>query len=118
MSEPRHTRQVRLAEVGERGQARIANGGVLRIASRGLAGVVAAKYAAGAGVRALRVTSEPAAAAARAVDARVEVEVVPGHPESPGPAWLDGMDPAARAVAAGAYEALLAIRGRLEGEEA
>jgi hypothetical protein len=126
MSEPRYTRQVRLAEVGERGQARIAEGGALVIASRGLAGVVAARYAAGAGFRALQVTSEAAVKAAREVDARVQVDVAAvneplgrspaGPPEALAPAWLEEMDPATRAVAQGSCEVLLAIRRRLEGE--
>jgi ThiF family protein len=112
MSEPRYTRQARLEEVGEKGQARLASGEA-RIAGAGLAGVVAARYAAGAGFGALRVREEHAARAARAVDARVRTTTDPDVTEDAAPAWLDRLDPAARAVAAGAHEALVAIVRRL-----
>ncbi len=112
MSEPRYTRQARLEEVGEDGQARLACAEAC-IAGGGLAGAVAARYAAGAGFGALRISSEPAARAARAVDARVRTVTDPGMAQEVAPAWLDGLDPAARAVAAGAHEALVAIVRRL-----
>jgi len=108
----RHTRQARLAEVGDRGQARLAEGEV-RIASPGLAGVVGARYAAGAGFGVVRVRSEDAARAARAVDAHTEVVIDATLTAPPTPAWLAELDPAARDVACGAHEVLVAIRERL-----
>jgi hypothetical protein len=109
----RHTRQARLAEVGEAAQARL-RAGEARITAAGPAGVVGARYAAGAGFGALRVPSAEAAHAAREVDARVRVAIDPGVTPQSGPTWLAELDPAAREVALGAHEALRAIRDRLE----
>jgi hypothetical protein len=111
----RHSRQSRLADVGASGQARIARA-VATVPGRGLAAEVAARYLAGAGVAALRVKDEATAAAARAVDPAVRVEIDPAL----GEASLDGLealaDPAARAVAAGALQALHVLQAALATE--
>lgn len=116
MSAYRHTRQVRLAEVGEAGQSRLAAAEV-EVSSAGFAGEVEARYLAGAGVGALRVGSEVHGAAARAMDAgvRVELGAVTGPSElPPGLASLEG---AARDVAEGAYRALVSVRAALGGTD-
>ena len=100
----RHTRHIRLAEVGESGQARLAAGEV-HVRSRGLAGAIAARYLEGAGVAALCVADtylEGAGVAALCVADTESARVAPG---------VGGIaDPAARAVAEGAHEALVAMR--------
>ena len=112
----RHTRQVRLAEVGESGQARLA-GATIDVAAPGFAGEVEARYLAAAGVGSLRVREEPHAHAARAIDAGVVVtRGESGESERPadGPvAAFASLDPAARDVAVGAWSALRALRGVL-----
>jgi hypothetical protein len=116
MSAYRHTRQVRLAEVGEAGQSRLAAAEV-EVRSAGFAGEVEARYLAGAGVGALRVASEVHMAAARAMDASVRLELgsVSAAPElPPGLASLEG---AAREVAEGAYRALAGVRAALGGTD-
>jgi hypothetical protein len=110
----RHARQIRLREVGEEGQARIARARP-RVLATGLAGAVEARYLAGAGVEAVVVADEGAARAARAVDARVRVTVeapAEGGAGAPAAAPLpfEVQDGAAREVAAGAWRALSAIR--------
>jgi hypothetical protein len=105
----RHSRQSRLAEVGEDGQERLARAEV-GVAAAGPAAVVAARYLAGAGLGSLRTRDQAAADAARAVDPAVRVVVDESLP-STGPSLpFDVDDPAARAVASGAYAALRAIR--------
>jgi hypothetical protein len=89
---PRFTRQVRLAEVGEEGQARL-EGALVRVEGDGLAGRVEARYLRGAGVGV--VGSDPT--------------IVPAD----APAWLTSLTPAARDVASGAYAALDVIRAVL-----
>jgi hypothetical protein len=128
--EPRHTRQVRLAGVGAEGQARIARA-VVDVPGHGLAAEVAARYLAGAGVGCVRVHDAAAAAAARAVNAGVRVEVVEEGGEreekqkikrSKGESPSDLLifcfsqleDPSARAVASGALLALAALRAALD----
>ena len=101
--------------MGEAGQARLRDSEVV-LGSRGLAAVVATRYAAGAGFGALRVGTYEATLAAAAVDPAVRVRldetiVAPGVPS-----WLALDDAAARAVAEGAYEALVAVRSRLRLE--
>jgi hypothetical protein len=115
MSLLRYTRQARLAEVGEPGQAKLSEGEAC-IASVGVAAVVSARYAAGAGLGSLRVREPLALDAARSVDARMPVVIDAGlaaAASSLSPAWLAELDPGARDVAQGAYEALVAIRQRL-----
>ena len=110
----RHTRQIRLTDVGARGQERIARAEVA-IPGSGLSAEVAARYLAGAGIGALTVEDERIAAAARAVDAAVVVRIAPtANPdEIPAPAQLE--DPAARELAAGSLFALAALREALAG---
>ena len=89
----RFMRQVRLAEVGEEGQARLVRAEV-RLENDGTAGEVEGRYLRGAGVR----TSDGMPAAQRG-------DV----------AWLADLTPAAREVAQGAHAALGAIRAILRG---
>ena len=91
--------------MGQAGQARIA--AAVATAGDGLAGWVAARYLAGAGVGALRVGSEPIARAARAMDDSVHVEVTAERVAED--ERFSGLDPAAREVAVGAHRAALAL---------
>jgi hypothetical protein len=108
----RHGRQARLAEVGPEGQERIARSeGV--VPCEGLAGMVAVRYLAGAGMRRLRVASEGVARHARAVDPSVATELDPAvvDPGRPSPFAL--RDATADSVARGAHAALAALRHAL-----
>jgi hypothetical protein len=110
MSDVRHTRQVRLAEVGDAGQARIAATTAL-VEAEGLAGVVEARYLAGAGVVKIATTSDAIGDAARAVDARVEIVASPRvRLGQGGPPSFAFRDPVARDVAMGAWRALVHVR--------
>lgn len=110
MSRARHSRQVRLAEVGDAGQARIeATTGF--VDGSGLTAIVEARYLAGAGVAKIATGEDAVAEAARSVDARVEI--VEGKSPSLGlgePPALGVRDPAALEVAMGAWRALAHIR--------
>jgi hypothetical protein len=109
----RHARQSRLAEIGPAGQARIARARV-DVGLEGVAAEVAARYLAGAGVGGLRVPTEGVAAAARAVDASVPVEVASTVAAAAEPEALGALrDPCARALGHGALVALAALRGAL-----
>jgi len=108
----RHTRQVRLAEVGADGQGRIARAAV-DVHGHGLAAHVAARYLAGAGVARLRVGDEAVAAAARGIDASVKLDVDASLAVDRADAPAEIADPTARALAAGALAALRAIREAL-----
>ena len=124
----RHARQIKLAEVGSAGQARIA-GARVDVPYAGLAGEVAARYLVGAGVGRLRVRTERIAATARGIDPATLVEVAPeleghgaqGEPGEPGtqreprhPAdESDLRDASAQAVERGARFALAALRHAL-----
>jgi hypothetical protein len=115
----RHGRQSRLADVGAPGQQRIA-AATVEVRSEGLAGEVATRYLAGAGVGALRVLSPALAAVARSVDPAVRVEVVGAAAGGAGgreEAHEDPhfRDPVARDLARGAREALHALRKILGG---
>ncbi len=120
MSAYRHTRQVRLAEVGEEGQVRLARA---TVTVRGLAasGAIEARYLAGAGIGALRVREIAHAEAARAIDAAVRIEdaAAVGAPDpcASSPIEALGLDPAAYDVARGAWCALDAMRQVLGGAE-
>jgi len=92
MSDPRFTRQTRLAEVGDDGQSRLSDV-MVRVESKGARAEVETRYLRGAGVTAL---------------------AAPGG-DSPDPPWLASLHPAARDVAAGAHGALVVIRAILEG---
>jgi hypothetical protein len=116
MSDVRHTRQVRLAEVGDAGQARI-GATTAHVEAEGLAGAVEARYLAGAGVVKIATTSDAIGDAARAVDARVDPSprVHLGRGEPPPFAFRD---PAARDVAMGAWRALVHVRRAIKrGDE-
>jgi hypothetical protein len=133
----RYSRQTRLAEVGETGQARLAAGHVFVVAD-GLAGEVQARYLAGAGVGTLHVLHEGPARAASQVNVDVDVDVngdgdvnglsSPSPSPSPSPSTstststttttstISGFgirDEAAREVALGAWRALHDIRALL-----
>jgi hypothetical protein len=111
----RHTRQVRLTEVGERGQTKLGRSNVV-VEGRGASGRIEARYLAGAGVGTLRVSEPAVAEAALAVDSQVTVQVEPAGPRvvtAEVPAWAEELDPAARDVALGAYRALTAVRNVL-----
>ncbi len=112
----RHGRQTKLAEVGAAGQARIARARV-DVAVPGLAGEVAVRYLAGAGIGQLRVCTEPLAAIARAVDSTVAVEVtaIVDREKDGIVAQMALRDPAAQALAEGAHLALSALREALAG---
>ena len=111
----RHDRQSRLADVGVAGQERIA-AATVEVQADGLAGEVAARYLAGAGVGCLRVRDGALAAAAAAIDPSVRVEVASRTPEASSTDESSGFrDPSARDVARGAREALRTLRGLLEG---
>ena len=117
MSKPRHSRQVRLAEIGEEGQARI-QATTAHVEAEGLAGAIEARYLAGAGVGRIAVVSEVIGAAARAVDASVQivaearVDLRLGEPPAFGV-----NDPVAREVAIGAWRALAHLRRAALGRE-
>jgi hypothetical protein len=87
----RYTRQSRLVEVGERGQARLMATHV-RVPAEGLAHEIEARYLAGAGLQVVRAPREEAVVR--------DVDPEPGHAFA---------DPAAREVAEGARRALDAI---------
>lgn len=109
----RHSRQTRLAGVGEAGQARLSAAEVA-VTERGLAGWVMARYLAGAGVGALLVTDAEHAEAARATDDEVRIRVVDASELAPAAdAELDALDPAVRDVARGARAAVRALRAIL-----
>jgi hypothetical protein len=110
----RHGRQARLAEIGAEGQARIARAAV-DLPIDGFAADVAVRYLAGAGVSRIRVRDGALAAAARAVDPAVVVEVDSRLGTEQDPGGVPLRDPAARELAKGAFWALRALRSALEG---
>jgi len=116
----RYARQTKLAGVGEPGQLRIANARI-DVPFDGLAGEVAARYLAGAGVGRLRVRDEQIAEAARAVDPAIAVDLIGGTHASPAagvsPASSFLRDPAALAVERGSRFALDALRAVIDGGE-
>ena len=107
----RHARQIRLAEVGTRGQARLA-AAIVAVPLSSAAARVAVRYLAGAGVGLLRVSSALLVDEARAVDPSVRAEVTVTSAEgwlAPADPFAD-LDPAAGDVARGAAFALAALR--------
>jgi hypothetical protein len=106
----RHARQARLVGVGREGQARLS---VARadVPLDGLAGDVAARYLAGAGVGRVRVRSAATAEGARAIDRLVTIEVSPSlAAESPDDGPATGLrDPVTQQLARGATCALRAL---------
>jgi len=114
---PRHARQGTLAEVGERGQARV-GGSTATVLGSGASAAVEARYLAGAGVGTLVVATDSIAREARDLDSSVAVRVDRSlAPPPPPPPWAEGMHPAAREVAVGAYRALLLLRRTLTGAD-
>jgi len=109
MSE-RHSRQVRLVEIGPAGQRRIASS-VHVVRGGGLAANVEARYLAGAGVKAIEVDHEGIAATAREVDGGVEIRFrEDDRAFEHDPPWATELALPARDVALGAYRALRALR--------
>ena len=113
MSE-RHSRQVRLAEIGLDGQGRSGASGH-GVRGRGLAARVEARYLAGAGVKSIEVEDGRVAADAREAGGSVEVRLREddrdGDPETEDdPVWARALSAPARDVALGAYRALRALR--------
>jgi hypothetical protein len=111
MSE-RHSRQVRLAEIGGDGQGRIGSSAHV-VRGRGLAARVEARYLAGAGVRAIDVEDKRVAADVRETDGSVEVRLRDpevGPRSESDPLWAGELSLPARDVALGAYRALRALR--------
>jgi hypothetical protein len=113
----RHARQARLQGVGAEGQARIARA-VVEVPLDGLAGEVAVRYLAGAGVGAVRVSTSELAQVATEVEGRVRVEVDGSSAAAAGASDEPfGVEhPAAAAVACGARMALRALREVVEGD--
>jgi hypothetical protein len=116
----RYERQVKLVEVGQGGQARIAAAERV-VVGGGLPALVEARYLAGAGFGRLVVTEDSVARAARETNPAIAVEVDPTRAEERGGALssregsveasLEALSPACRDVALGAYRALAALRG-------
>ena len=97
-SAARHTRQARLSEVGERGQALLA-GAHVQLRGSGFVARVEESYLHRAGVGEVGRGLAPAESSRHAI-----VELPP---------WLTSLDPSARDVAAGAFYALVTIRSIL-----
>ncbi len=108
----RFTRQSRLTEIGARGQAAIEASDV-HLGHGGVAGAVAARYLAGAGVRRIHAHDAGAARAAASVDASAVVTLDSDRAAEPLPAAFLLEDPAARAVAEGAHDALVVLKAVL-----
>ncbi len=107
----RHSRQTRLREIGQAGQRRIGAATVV-VASRGVAAEIEARYLAGAGFARVVTPDDSPAAAAVAVDPSVVVEARAAADAAEAMPF-DVTDPSARAIADGAYRALVAIRATL-----
>jgi hypothetical protein len=105
----RHARQMRLAEVGAAGQAKIASARV-PVGGEGLASLVAARYLAGAGVGSVCVRTQELAGAVARVDPAIRIDVDARLAGSLPDDAFDLLDPAARSVASGARMALGALR--------
>jgi hypothetical protein len=112
----RHTRQVRLVEVGEEGQARLGRATVA-VRGGGAAGVLEARYLAGAGLGTIRVADEAQARAVSEMDGSIRVERgAPAPPPEPTPLdALEGLDASALDVARGAWRALDTLRRVIAG---
>ena len=108
----RHSRQTRLDEIGEAGQARIeAASAVVR--GDGLASILTARYLAGAGVRTIACASDGAANAARSVDSTVHIAIAFPSDDAEAPDF-ELRDESAREVARGAWRALDVVRRAIE----
>jgi hypothetical protein len=110
MSRPRHARQVKLAEVGEEGQARL-EATTAFVATDDLSGVVEARYLAGAGVGKISTAHEAIGEVARAVDSTIQIVEARPAPLGLGePPAFGVRDPVALEVALGAWRALAHVR--------
>lgn len=109
----RFDRQVRLAEIGAAGQARI-SGGLISIGLDGPATDIAARYLAGAGVRGVRVRDIAFANGARALMPGIRIEVEPALPDDAEALAFDIRDPTCRDICRGAHAALRALRAALK----
>jgi hypothetical protein len=118
----RHARQLRLAEVGEAGQRRLAESACV-VRGHGLAAKIEARYLVGAGVGRLLVPSEEVARSARQLDASADVRIEAAILDSAArdlepatatssedPEWARSLSPPARDVALGAHRALSSLR--------
>ena len=117
--ESRHSRQTKLIEIGDAGQAKIAAASA-EVRGSDPAAAIEARYLAGAGVGELRVASDAIAEAARAIDRAVVVVVdasltsMPDDDEGEESVAAFGLrDASARAVASGAHRALVRLRRAL-----
>jgi hypothetical protein len=108
---PRHSRQARLAEVGEDGQRRI-SATACAVRGDGVAARVEARYLAGAGIGRMVLDADAVAGSAKEVDALVEVRAAfdRDRDRDRDPAWSLDLEPAAREVALGAHRALQVLR--------
>jgi hypothetical protein len=109
----RFDRQVRLAEIGAAGQARI-SGALISVGLDDLATDIAVRYLAGAGVRGVRVRDVALAEGARAIAPGIRVEVDPALPVDAEALAFDIRDPTCRDICRGAHAALRALRAALE----
>jgi hypothetical protein len=115
METRRHDRQMRVPAVGEDGQRRI-EASSMQVRLDGLAGVVAARYLAGAGVGSLRLANDEQVQHALAVDPAVKASV-DASIDAEAVDASDGAglrDPSARSLLRGARAALRALRSALE----
>jgi hypothetical protein len=110
----RHSRQMRLAGVGEVGQRRIACAHLALLAD-GFAGDIATRYLTGAGVGHLSLKDSLLAASARAVDPTVQISVDPSLPVGPTRSGFPLQQRGAIELAIGAHLALELLRQTLEG---
>jgi hypothetical protein len=101
----KYTRQIRLPEIGEPGQARLC-AATVHVKSRGVAGDVCARYLRGAGVRVALENSQGDGEAGR-------IDGLENSFPSPRLPVQSLSDQAARDVAEGAHEALVAMRAIL-----
>ena len=116
MASLRYTRQVRLADVGPSGQARL-EGLRAHVSGSDLSSRVEALYLAGAGVAVVTVEAEGIAEAVRGIQPGIGVEVA-GASARAGAGMRTGeslgeLHSGAAEVAEGALRALFAIRGAL-----
>jgi molybdopterin-synthase adenylyltransferase len=109
----RYARQMRLAEVGRPGQARI-EAARIDVPLSGLAAEVAVRYLAAAGVGFVRVRDAALAGTARSIQSGVDVEIDPRLEATDETMTFGLADPIAREVASGAHAALRGLRAALQ----
>lgn len=108
----RYARQMRLAEVGRPGQARI-EAARIDVPLSGFAAEVAVRYLAGAGVKFVRVRDAAVAETARSIHSGVDVEIDPRLEATAETTTFGLTDPITRQVAFGAHAALRGLRTAL-----